>query len=496
MLMLAVLFTLLKVSTCSILPRDGDTEDMVVIPSNQDGLIDPSLLIPAPYATFNETEEENESDELLRIEPIFPRLFMNITIEEGNEGEESEDRALEDFDRATTGCGCGRSIINPASGRIVGGKEVNPIHSRPYQVRIQPCFSFGCYVCGATILNRRYILSAMHCVQVNGGYARSIEAVFGEHDITKDWETKVRHQTIPVSNIIPRSDYRGNDNDIVILKMARDIQFSDYVVPACLPTSSSSTYYGSQAVVSGWGAVSEGGRSSSVLKETTVRVVQPNDGSCSGYNINSRIKMCAYNRGTDSCQGDSGGPLVTREDGRDTVIGVVSYGLGCARPGWAGVYARVPGYLSWINSNIKDGWCGGSTNSPNGPNTGGGSNQAAACDITCTNLGSLTGNYMINGIPVSCNAGKCTATDGTDFCRAVNYPCGKPAGGSDLKCRTPCDLSRYMGSLMRRYQQGRLDRYIDARVNRILSRCDLKEGKCCVKNNPDANLCAMLGLSG
>ena len=39
-------------------------------------------------------------------------------------------------------------------------------------------------------------------------------------------------------------------------------------------------------------------------------------------------------------------------------------------------------------------------------------------------------------------------------------------------------------------------RYIDARVSSILSRCDLKEGKCCVKNNPNANLCSMLGLSG
>ena len=138
-----------------------------------------------------------------------------------------------------------------------------------YQVRIQSCFSFGCYVCGATILNKRYILSAMHCIKINSVYARSVEAVFGEHDITKDWETKVRHQTIPASKIIPRGDYSGTDNDIVILQMSRDIQFSNYVVPACLPTRSSSTYYGSQAVVSGWGKVSEGGRMSSVLKETT-----------------------------------------------------------------------------------------------------------------------------------------------------------------------------------------------------------------------------------
>ena len=62
--------------------------------------------------------------------------------------------------------------------------------------------------------------------------------------------------------------------------------------------------------------------------------------------------MCAYKQGTDSCQGDSGGPLVVKEDGRMTVVGVVSYGFGCARSGFAGIYARITNYLDWIHENI------------------------------------------------------------------------------------------------------------------------------------------------
>jgi trypsin len=47
-------------------------------------------------------------------------------------------------------------------------------------------------------------------------------------------------------------------------------------------------------------------------------------------------------------KGDSGGPIV---DGSGTLIGLVSWGEGCARAGLPGVYTRVANYISFITTN-------------------------------------------------------------------------------------------------------------------------------------------------
>merc|ERR1712050_253395 len=197
--------------------------------------------------------------------------------------------------------------------------------------------------------------------------------------------------------------------------------------------------------------------------------------------------------------GDSGGPLVVKEDGRWTVVGVVSYGLGCARTGYAGVYARVTNYLDWINSNIADGWCGSqpvtapSTSAPSG----------STCDMSCTNVGSLTADCNLNGVPTRCDNGVCHSKDGTDLCGMFRYPCGHnipptttPATTPPppaLSCARPCNL-RFVLDNIRGSATSNIVTVNVGLFPRIPAVCDLSTNQCCATDSPNSDLCQRLGL--
>ena len=72
-----------------------------------------------------------------------------------------------------------------------------------------------------------------------------------------------------------------------------------------------------------------------------------------GGELISGSMLCAWAPRRDACQGDSGGPLVTRSDqeGEYSVIGITSWGQGCARPDTLGVYTNIALYSDWIAAN-------------------------------------------------------------------------------------------------------------------------------------------------
>merc|ERR1712025_1032563 len=96
---------------------------------------------------------------------------------------------------------------------------------------------------------------------------------------------------------------------------------------------------------------SEGGSLASELMKVDVPVVS--DDACrDSYGQNdiadSMIRAGLPQGGKDSCQGDSGGPFIAGEPGSEELIGIVSWGIGCARKGYPGVYTEVSYFVDWI----------------------------------------------------------------------------------------------------------------------------------------------------
>jgi len=144
-------------------------------------------------------------------------------------------------------------------------------------------------------------------------------------------------------------------NDIALLKLEGKIDFSLYggtVAPICLPTQAE-TYYGEKVIVAGWGLLSENGNAATKLQKVSLDVLPMH--SCRrefGYkttDITSRM-LCTYGERKDACQGDSGGPLIweNKAEKRYELVGVVSWGIGCAQKEHPGVFAKVAYYITWI----------------------------------------------------------------------------------------------------------------------------------------------------
>lgn len=243
--------------------------------------------------------------------------------------------------------------------KIILGREVSPKYKYPYQAFFAP----SGYKCAGTIIGRKHILTADHCIKGKRPNSRTY-VIVGEHKITSNDAYGSQAQAFFGSNLIRVKRYIRNSRnrgDIGILELEREMQFSDRIQPACIPERNAEDYVGRDAIVTGWGGtvgynpnqiVNQ--RGSEVLRETTLRVQSPQSGLCRRAFATDAYKLCGYRKGHDTCQGDSGGPMAVKENGRFVVIGVTSSGQGCGATGYAGIYTRVSFYHDWIKDNVRD----------------------------------------------------------------------------------------------------------------------------------------------
>lgn len=250
--------------------------------------------------------------------------------------------------RECAACGCGN--INTRH-RIVGGQETE-VHEYPWMAMLM---WFGSFYCGASLVNDQYALTAAHCV--NGFYHRLITVRLLEHN-RKDSNVKIVDRRVVRVLVHPNYSTRNFDSDIALIRFNEPVRLGIDMHPVCLPTPTE-TFAGQTAVVTGWGALSEGGPVSDTLQEVEVPILSQEECRGSNYGI-SKITdnmICAgfEEGGKDSCQGDSGGPMHVIGAGQTyQLAGIVSWGEGCAKPGSPGVYTRVSKFNDWIRANTRD----------------------------------------------------------------------------------------------------------------------------------------------
>ncbi|WP_233576574.1 serine protease [Citreicoccus inhibens] len=264
---------------------------------------------------------------------------------------------------------------------IVGGVEARP-NSFPWMISLQ---SNGIHFCGGSLLRvgakeqSDIVVTAAHCI-ADG--STGLVAVAGAHDLEKPSSTQI---SVRVTRAIPHPQYNPDTtlNDIAILKLEKPIKFVGLptgtsacglssgirpapattpglvVGPICLPASGEIVPEGTLMTTAGWGLVREGGFSTSpILMQVEVPVV--NDATLRANYSNQGISIdkaamfgAGYARGgQDSCQGDSGGPLIVKAGSKYVLQGITSFGVGCARAGLPGVYARVSHYIPWLKQQI------------------------------------------------------------------------------------------------------------------------------------------------
>lgn len=260
-------------------------------------------------------------------------------------------------------CKCGKKL---SGNRIVGGTLTN-VNEYPWQAALAD--ESGHQFCGGSLITDLHVVTAAHCV--TGMKPGDLEVRLREHHLHQLSGTVL--VTKGVNQIISHKKYNfKNDlNDIAILTLDSVVNVSPSLLPVCLPSNAKATYGGVTATVTGWGATSSGGTSSDVLREVDVPVLPPavckKQTNYAPSDIKNRM-LCAGAEGIDSCQGDSGGPLVVRNTlGNYQLIGIVSWGIGCAEKGYPGVYTRVNKYLKWIEKMTKRGtYCTGAASTLRG----------------------------------------------------------------------------------------------------------------------------------
>lgn len=329
-------------------------------PENKEGLCIPLYECPALLQRFQEEPISIASAEFLR------KSDCHAT------GVAVPNVCCETLDTSTLDCG------KTGDTRIFGGNDT-ALGEHPWMALLYTDYiklqkrMFGC---GGSLINKRYVLTAAHCASMPN--TQQIEFVrLGEHNVTElkrdcvksEFSGKLICADLPVDFTVEKEivheEYSMTtyQNDVALLRLSRDVVYTDFIKPLCLPQTDNEVPSDARLVVVGWGKSFLGQDMNPVKQKVVLPLFDFH--SCQAvfrlqeFEVNNKTQFCAGGeKGRDSCNGDSGGPImqIAERNGNKSweIVGLVSIGQKrCARINNPGIYVRIAHYLSWIRSHIQ-----------------------------------------------------------------------------------------------------------------------------------------------